>query len=88
MKMTFTNEQLQTVLNYDSHGTPTFTDLERMAIHRAISYRLSYGSSLDLPVKLSAKVKTALKAMKEENYEPWEVRYIEDSTGIKQVKYN
>lgn len=86
--MTFNNEQLQTVLNYDSHGTPTFTDLERMAIHRAISYRLSYGSSAELPTKLSAKVRNAHRALKEEKYEPWEVRYIEENTVKKPVKYN
>lgn len=84
--MKFTNEQLQNVLNYDSHGTKCFSDFERIAIHRAISYRLTYSTFGEVETKLAAKINNTLTKMAVERYELVDITYIEDKKGNIQIK--
>lgn len=77
--MRYTNEELQTALNYDTNRQPFLTWDERCEIHRAISYRLTYSASLELNPQLSAKMNANHDRLK--NYIPEVRQYIYDKNN-------
>ena len=66
--MTFTPIELWSVLNYDTHCKKTFTDLDRCAIHYAISHRLSYSTAQEVESRLAVKIVNALGEIRDTDY--------------------
>ena len=85
--MTFNNDQLQLVLNYDTNFKKVFGDFERMVIHSAISHKLAKSQQKDLPAQLSVRISNALAEIEKSGYVSENPRYYEDRSDAK-IKLN
>lgn len=78
--MIFDNDILKLVMNFDTYVEQHFELPERMAMHRSISRRLSFGSGEDLPPILTAKILKLMETINAISYEPRKGAYYEDKT--------
>lgn len=87
--MRFPNDKLQLALNFDTYADSFLTHTERMAIHRAISYKINYGVEFNLPAQLSVKIYEVLETIKSISYQPKKAMWNEekDIPGIRRLKY-
>lgn len=85
MKITFNNEQYRQVLNYDSYGRRCLKFSERIAVHAAISHRLTYERDKDLKHELAMKVLQILTEIKDNGYKDKEVRIKEQNGELIEI---
>ncbi|MFA7448781.1 MAG: hypothetical protein WCY77_10115 [Weeksellaceae bacterium] len=85
--MNFRNDQLQIVLNYDTHGRNCLKFEERCSIHKAISHKMNYDSEMVLETTISRKVKNILTEIADLKYDFKILHYFEDkTTGLKTLR--
>lgn len=85
MKTTFNNEQYRQVLNYDSYGRRCLKFMERIAIHSAISHRLTYERDKELSPELAMKVLQILREIQDNGYQAKEVRIKEQNGELIEI---
>lgn len=76
--MTFRNDQLLLVLNYDTYGNQCLTFDERCEIHRAISRKMTYDKVYEFPQKLGMSIINTLGEISQKGYEYRNEQYYVD----------
>lgn len=84
--MIFRNDQLQTVLNYDTYGRQCLDFDQRVALHKAISHKMTFDKAFEFTGNLKVHIVNILGEINQNGYLCQTAVYYEDSHGTRYIK--